>query len=111
MLQKIEVTEFLDSIKRSHPEFLESLKSEFLRTLKKEEFCRIMSHDRINSYQPFSTPDRHISSQFLEFLESLKEGFCRIHKKNRTIAAQITEMKRNLAKQKLLSFIGRYKKG
>lgn len=51
MLQKIEVTEFLDSIKRSHPEFLESLKSEFLRTLKKEEFCRIMSHDRINSYR------------------------------------------------------------
>ena len=50
-----------------------------------------MSHDRINSYQPFSTPDRHIASQFLEFLESLKEEFCRIHKKNRTIAAQITE--------------------
>jgi hypothetical protein len=50
MLQKIEVTEFLDSIKRSHPEFLESLKSEFLRTLKKRgQIVSIRIRCRYNS--------------------------------------------------------------
>jgi len=103
--------------KNTHPDIPEYVKMEFLRIHKKEffdsikeELCRIMSHDRINSYQPFSTPDRHIASQFLEFLESLKEGFCRIHKKNRTIAAQITEtMSKNEMKCSVI--IGRYKKG
>jgi len=90
-------------------EFLRIHKKEFFDSIK-EELCRIMSHDRINSYQPFSTPDRHIASQFLEFLESLKEEFCRIHKKNRTIAAQITEtMSKNEMKCSVI--IGRYKKG